>query len=99
MFTVDVGVDIGHETIKVDFHYGEDNGLRVTECKVNFLSSLRLPQIGKAVCSPEDNFCKATGRKVALTRALRTLPRDLRKEVWDTYLERVKIKSRQAVNA
>ena len=44
--------------------------------------------IGSAVCSKDDNFCRATGRKIALTRALQNYPREFRREVWQAYHKR-----------
>lgn len=41
-------------------------------------------------CSLQDNFCKATGRKLALTRALERsfLMRGDRTNIWDAYFSR-----------
>lgn len=46
---------------------------------------------GVAKCSPRDQFAKATGRKLALARALRTLgvQRDVRRGVWQAYFDKV----------
>jgi len=42
---------------------------------------------GETVQSRQDNFCRATGRKIALARALANLThdRELRKAFWDAY--------------
>ena len=40
---------------------------------------------GEARCSFTDIFCKATGRKLALARALKTMARDMRREIWLAY--------------
>lgn len=40
---------------------------------------------GVAVCHPTDNFCRAFGRKKALTNALHLLDKDLRTAVWKEY--------------
>jgi len=54
---------------------------------------------GEARCSYKDNFCKEAGRKIALTRALRTedgthyLNNEARTIVWETYLDRPRPKS------
>lgn len=42
---------------------------------------------GRAVCSPLDQYVKATGRKIAFTRAIEPLPRDVRERLWHHYLE------------
>ena len=42
---------------------------------------------GVAICNPIDQFSKAKGRIHSLTKALETLPRDFRQEVWKAYFE------------
>jgi hypothetical protein len=41
--------------------------------------------VGEAVCKPPDNFCKATGRKIALKRAIAFASRSERREIWQNY--------------
>lgn len=43
---------------------------------------------GYAFCSHLDRFNRETGRKVALTRALQSLPREIRKKFWEAYFNR-----------
>ncbi len=40
---------------------------------------------GEAICHPKDNYCKSTGRKLALTVAMKSFDRDLRKTIWQEY--------------
>ncbi len=40
---------------------------------------------GESTCHPKDNFCKSTGRKLALANAMMDFDRDLRKAVWKVY--------------
>jgi hypothetical protein len=40
---------------------------------------------GIAFCSSFDNFCKETGRRVALSKAVSRWPRDVRKQVFGMY--------------
>ena len=40
---------------------------------------------GIAICHPNDNFCRAIGRKKALADVLWGLPQDFRKAVWEEY--------------
>lgn len=40
---------------------------------------------GYALCVMADNFVKATGRRIALTRALAGFPREVRAEFWAQY--------------
>jgi len=43
---------------------------------------------GVAHCSKQDQFVKATGRKIALTRMLEYFERSDRKVIWQAYWER-----------
>jgi hypothetical protein len=40
---------------------------------------------GLATCSIKDQFNKNSGRKISLTRAIKTLPKYHRKTIWDKY--------------
>jgi beta-mannanase len=42
---------------------------------------------GKATLCRKDQYCRATGRKVAMTRALKSFPKQVRKEFWATYFK------------
>lgn len=42
--------------------------------------------VGWSVCHPKDQFRKSTGRRVALTRAIKLLPREERRVIWQTWL-------------
>ncbi len=37
------------------------------------------------ICNPSDNFCKAIGRKNALTYGIETLKREIRTAIWTEY--------------
>ncbi|KKN70879.1 hypothetical protein LCGC14_0426640 [marine sediment metagenome] len=41
---------------------------------------------GMAICHPGDNFCRAAGRKKALSYAVFPLKKEDRREVWRVYL-------------
>lgn len=41
--------------------------------------------VAVARCSCADQFNKATGRKISLTRALTGFPRKVRKQIWQAY--------------
>ena len=41
---------------------------------------------GVACCSLSDQFCRATGRKLAFTRAVSAFDRDTRTQFWGAYL-------------
>lgn len=40
---------------------------------------------GMAFCSIKDNFCKETGRRTALSKAVSRWPREVRKQVFGIY--------------
>lgn len=40
---------------------------------------------GIAECSTKDNFNKSKGRIVSLTKAIKHLPKDVRKQFWNQY--------------
>lgn len=42
---------------------------------------------GEAICAEGDNFCKNTGRKIALSRAIRNYDKPTRKKIWDAYFK------------
>lgn len=70
--------------------------VRTTRCKVFEFAENNLPRTvaeGMTICSLKDNFCKATGRRIALTRALEKmrvmvpyLTKAERAKVWEVYL-------------
>lgn len=70
---------------KVEFRYTNwGDGTKSTEC---FITKGNDTKEGFAICDPSDNFCKNTGRKLALTRALKSLDvnYELRTRFWDAY--------------
>ena len=82
MFTV----DIGGEEIKVQFWYSTfGDGGKVTHCDVLDGDDCCIGS-GITLCSPQDQFNKNTGRKIALSRALDEIfARDERQLFWDAY--------------
>ena len=56
---------------------------RRTVCWIEFNG--RRVSSGLANCSRLDQFCRATGRKLALTRAVAELPKHVRKAIWEGY--------------
>ena len=80
------------QTIKgeynVKWQYVNIDGQRVTTCCDIYRDEILDGSSGYAVCSKDDNFCRATGRKIALTRALQNYPREFRREVWQAYHKR-----------
>lgn len=91
MFRVNVGDDIW----TVDFSHGtDDSGSRFTLCQLGVSRSEdEMPlnsSSGISLCSRKDNFNKATGRKLALTRALAYHDRGFRTKIWEAYFHRIR---------
>jgi len=64
------------------------NSRRSTIARI--FSDKRLVRLGASICNPEDNFCRATGRKLALTKALCPFSKELRSAIWAEYHKRCK---------
>lgn len=77
------------------YHTNTLEGERATLCRIKMRSDVP-SSWGLAVCSKSDRFCKETGRKVALGRAILGLhlgngwpiTRTLRREIWNSYFSR-----------
>lgn len=63
----------------------------VTQCRIFTLEGDLETVLaeGQAYCSSRDAFCRKTGRKHALSRALLTsdFPKPVRRQIWRTYFE------------
>jgi hypothetical protein len=72
--------------LNIDFRHSCISGPPVTFCTV-WAQTGQVPRFrcGSAYCSIRDQFCRATGRKLALTRAVADLPKHVRKAIWDGY--------------
>jgi len=93
-------------TYKAHFYHSSMNNLGVrlwprTECRLHLdpcvlttaLCTAQPAGVGIAVCSRRDEFRKATGRKIALSRAMLDLgiERATRAKLWEDYLEQVRL--------
>jgi hypothetical protein len=61
---------------------------RYTSCMVEKLGELGYRMfIGEAaaICSVKDQFCKETGRRVSLARAIKGFEREKRAQIWAEY--------------
>lgn len=69
-------------------HFTKDEQYPRTLCRIWFDLNKDAASAGAAYCHPKDNFCKATGRKIALRRVLvvAKLPRQDREAIWREYL-------------
>ena len=86
-----LGIAFSHPMMQVD-----GVSVRCTHCGVFELSEYDAAIVAEGVtfCSLKDNFCKATGRRIALTRALEKMRMKVpymtkaeRRKVWEAYLE------------
>lgn len=57
---------------------------RATTCRV-FNEEGEQVTYGVANVHPHDNFCKETGRQIALKRAVETWEKEYRTQVWEEY--------------
>ncbi|GIU69771.1 MAG: hypothetical protein KatS3mg002_1007 [Candidatus Woesearchaeota archaeon] len=71
-------------TLHIKFHYGYvKNFPLITECKVYWKDKILE---GYAFCNKNfDNPQKKIGRKIAFSRAIKNLPREHRKFLWEQY--------------
>lgn len=87
-------IKIGEKTYNLTFRYGNvqtKRGVRsYTDCLLNNEDGTNIMS-GRSVCAPGDNFRRAEGRKIALTKAIRGFKRDFRKALWTEYLKRCSI--------
>ena len=89
MFKVKV-VDKRAGTIDLTFKFSHDSvwvrhGLRrCTQVRI-LGDNGRMYRDAMSICHPKDNFSRATGRKVALTKVISSFPRGIRRMVWDAY--------------
>ena len=74
--------------VKFRYYHNLFDERLVTQCLVECGS---LTHVGAAYCSPKDNFSRIKGRKIALARAIKDLPRSERKVIWDEYLDKCKV--------
>lgn len=71
--------------LKFDYETAPD-GRRVTTCTVEVGTPGNVRRsYGAAACIPEDQFVKETGRKLALTRAIKHFTREVRGLIWQAY--------------
>lgn len=65
----------------ISFMYDRESGK--TAAFVNPVNLTQKAYYGTVVLHHQDRFCKAIGRKKALARALRFLPKEDRAKIWD----------------
>lgn len=87
---------------KIWFRYEGANGQRETVCLIDRLGEDKTFAFGSTVCAKVDQFCKETGRKIALTRAVLSKPvydlvqdhptkaKAFRTAAWQAYRSRVR---------
>lgn len=90
--------------MSLDFKYERDDSGRPrdTICSLYRLDNPSdkigvLIGIGVASCNPKDQLRKATGRKIALGRALRDrgyqeIDKSMRAAIWNAYLEHIELR-------
>lgn len=87
-------INFRHLTANAQHTAGNREGIlpsRVTECEIVSVQGENIVEIlafGESRCHPFDNFNKEVGRKNSLSRAVKTLGRDFRKQIWTAYFNR-----------
>mgnify|MGYP001578814589 FL=1 len=77
---------IENKTYRVIFTHNKPHLTRTTLCVIEEDGGQRLFSTGLAECLIQDNFNRAVGRKIALTRAVRqAFPREQRRAFWAVY--------------
>lgn len=76
---IDNGNHVKHWTSWCTLHEGV--------CKAKGCAFLLHPHVGSCHCHPNDQFSKKAGRKIALGRALQSVPRELRQPIWEAYFK------------
>ena len=80
------------EQVKVSFEYAKQElknflGVRKVKGVVNAHVTIGSNRVtGVALCSVKDTFNKEKGRKIAVSRAISHLPRNVRRQFWDNFL-------------
>jgi hypothetical protein len=74
----------------------DNKKLKTTRCFVTWVEKPMYPMLSiaeVAICSPKDNFCKATGRKIALTKVMKNFnDKEFRTAIWNKYFSLTKKK-------
>jgi hypothetical protein len=96
---------IGDAVYHIHFQYGRYDGRRQTRSEIHVdecmdsrfsteICGADKRGVGFAWCAYQDEFVKATGRKIALARAMQNLglPRETRQAIWFQYLDRIGVR-------
>lgn len=79
-------VIIGETAFIIKWRHWEKYGPHQTDCTISAEGS-PIRSMGFALCGPKDQFCKNTGRKISMTRALKCFKREVRKVFWEEYFK------------
>lgn len=72
----------------VEFQHDVKRG---TRCVIKDPRTKEVIKTGWARKHTHDKFCKAIGRKIAMTRAIKDFHRSIRTDMWNDFLEKLKI--------
>lgn len=79
----------------IDFKYSEYEDRKLTFCAVRLwkpgygdkIEDAYLSLFGLSICSPKDKYSKIRGCEIALAKATKSMPRKLRKRLWNEVLK------------
>ena len=77
-------INIDGRDYSFKFQHNTTGQERGTVCRV-FNEAGNQVVYGVSNVHPQDNFCKEKGRKIALSRAIKTWEKDYRTQVWEEY--------------
>lgn len=72
----------------IRFQHQTTGSNRHTYCRILILPERKVLVEDDAYCHTIDNFNRTIGRRLSLTRTLRSLPKDFRRVAWMCYLNR-----------
>jgi cell wall hydrolase len=75
--------ETGHGRMHWSTHCALHEGI----CKIKGCAEIAHPYYGAAFCHENDQFSKRVGRKLAMSRAIKPLPRSLRQQLWAAYFK------------
>lgn len=78
-------VQVGNKRYAIKWHH--ERGAKGSSCTIEEMVGETRVFVGTgvALCSVKDQFCKETGRRVSLARAIKEFKRTERAQIWQAY--------------
>lgn len=82
-------IQVKRNNYKLLFNHFKSNGFYYgTSCRIEDIITGQVITYGMSLLNPKDQFCKSTGRKIALTKAFKNthlFKKEDRREIWNYY--------------